>query len=255
MFSIPYCFAFKKFRYLITGLSACWLTVLGSILFGQKILPEPQTINELKKSIPHWVYRWQPLGLIDPFDMNLTLGVEYAYHPKRSLTFDAGYIFASQYGSGSDGNGINPARGVLLRGGHRFYLGRRKGSFLDTDIQYKGVRYRNEAQWVWRGVVNGVPAFEEWRSFNSRKKVWLAAVKFGVPIDFGPRTPLGMEFWIGIGLRYRNFSPDLPPDASLGNRRNFIFNFNNFGESTRGELSIGFRMTLKPAVITQTKKR
>jgi hypothetical protein len=254
MFSIFPGFTTHSFRCLCMGVFLLWLSGFHGKLWAQEVDKEPPAISKPKINPSQWVYRWQPLGLIDPFDMNLTLGVEYAYHPKRSLTFDAGYIFASQYGSGSDGNGINPARGVLLRGGHRFYLGPRKGSFLDTDLQYKGVRYRNEAQWIWRGVVNGIPAYEEWRSFDSKKKVWIAAVKFGVPIDFGRRSPLGVEFWVGFGVRNRTFSPDLPADASLSNQRNFIFNFNNFGESTRGELSIGFRMSLNPQKAKQPRK-
>lgn len=188
--------------------------------------------------------RWYPFGLINTADMNLTFGAEYAYAANKSLSLDAGYIFASIYGNSS--GDLEPATGWLTRVNHRWYLSNaRDPLFLEGEAALKSARYKSENQWVGRGVVNGVPAYEELMTVTSRKDVFTLGAKFGQQVSFTRGGRLGFEWNVGLGVRYRNYYPDLPDDAMVTNFGGWAFNPWNYGEEWIPDMQINLRLTWK----------
>lgn len=189
-------------------------------------------------------FRWSPLGLINVFDLNLTLGAEYSYATNKSLILDAGYIMASIYGNVNDE--LQPATGYIVKAAHRWYYGtRRKPTFLETEAGFKNARYKSGNQWVGRGVVGGIPAYEELMQVTSRKDVFTFGVRMGKGFTFGATSPMGMEFWWGLGIRYRHYYPDLPDDAQILQNRGWFINPLDYDESWLPDIQVGMRLTLK----------
>ncbi|TAD81706.1 MAG: hypothetical protein EAY75_17370 [Bacteroidetes bacterium] len=183
--------------------------------------------------------RWQPLGLLNVFDVNLTLGAEYFYAERRSVYLDAGYIFASAF-SQNNGGAILPTAGMQLRGGHRWYLGNSTPWFVETDARYKHVKYAENERWVGRNVVNGIPSFSELVRYNEKKDIITVEGKVGLLGRFGRNGNCAIESWIGLGLRYRNFYADLPADAQFFDDN---FDFINYGRYTFLNVPLGLRLT------------
>jgi hypothetical protein len=188
--------------------------------------------------------RWYPFGLINTADMNLTFGAEYVYAANKSISLDAGYIFASIYGNSS--GDLGPSSGWLTRVNHRWYLSNKRDPFfLEAEAALKSARYKSGNQWVGRGVVDGVPAYEELMQVTSRKEVFTLGAKFGQHISFTPGGRLGFEWSAGLGIRYRNYYPDLPDDAQVSNFDGWGFNPWNYGEQWLPDMQVVFRLTYK----------
>ncbi len=188
--------------------------------------------------------RWYPFGLINTADMNLTFGAEYTYANQKSISLDAGYIFASSYGN-SSGN-IMPATGWLARVNHRWYLsGSRDPFFLEAEAAFKSGRYKSGDQWVGRGVVDGVPAYEQLMQVTSKKEVVMMSAKFGQLVSFSRGGRLGFDWAAGFGIRYRNYYPDLPDDAQVITFGGWGFNPWNYGEQWLPDLQVAIRLVYR----------
>lgn len=186
--------------------------------------------------------RWYPLGLLNLFDMNLTIGAEYGYGQNKSLILDGGYILASVLGN-EDGS-LRPASGFIVKTAHRWYYGKRRSeSFLDAEATFKKSWYQSGDQWVGRGVVDGVPAYEELMPVNSDKDVFTAGVRMGSRLRFSQNSPVGLEWWWGLGVRYRHFYPNLPADAQFDNGDPWFFDPFNYSENWLPDLQLGLRLT------------
>ncbi|HSK12886.1 MAG TPA: hypothetical protein VK907_06695 [Phnomibacter sp.] len=187
-----------------------------------------------------WYLRWQPLGLIDLFDMNLTLGAEHAYSADRSFALDAGYVFASVYGN--ENNDLQGASGFTLRVAHRWYYGSNSPWFVEPTIGMKMVRYGGDEQWVGRGVVNGVPAYEQWMKVGSKKEVVNANLRIGLRSRMDKGQRIGVEIYAGLGLRYRNYYQNIPPDAIIEEPVTWGFDPFAFGKGVTIDIPMGFRL-------------
>lgn len=171
-------------------------------------------------------FRTNPVGLIDFFDMNFTIGGEYRLNHSWSATMDAGYIFYSQYAGR-----VKRASGILLRPGIRKYAGKRKDFFLDLQLHYKEVNYRVE-DWLDKNVVNGVATYEEYKKFRYHKRV------FGAHFTIGGREYLSknrrwfFEVYGGIGLHFKK--EGMPDETnSRYEERNTIRVFSNSSGVTK----------------------
>jgi hypothetical protein len=210
----------------------------GKVPRGGKMV----TYTEVGKDDLH--LRWYPLGLINFYDLNLTFGAEYSYTNNKSFILDAGYIMASIYGN--ETGDLQPASGFMVKTAHRWYYGRRRNHmFVDAEAGFKAVRYKSENQWVGRGVVGGTPAYEELMTVTSRKDVFTLGARVGKRVTFSPTSPMGMEFWWGLGIRYRHYYPDLPDDAQIQQFRGWFINPMDYDESWLPDIQVGMRLTLK----------
>jgi hypothetical protein len=82
-------------------------------------------------------------------------------------------------------------------------------------------------------------------SVTSKKEVFTLNVKYGYRIDFGRRSPVSLEFLMGLGVRYRNYYPELPKDAQLTNPQAWFFNPFNYGSGWMPDMPLWLRLTYK----------
>jgi hypothetical protein len=151
------------------------------------------------------------LGLADLYDMNFSLGAEYRFNNKWSVTMDAGYIFYSYYMMLS-----KRTNGILLRPGIRFYPGKYRNTFIELQGHYKGVRYHVN-DWLGKDVVNNVPTYEEKKMFQYQKRVIGGHIMIGERDFISRDHRLFLEGYIGIGLHYKEESLYHEPNSQYEN--------------------------------------
>ncbi len=138
-------------------------------------------------------------GLIDPMDNNITAGFEYKLSPRWSVMMDAGLVFTSLYYNEYKSYRTS---GYILRPGIRRYFSEQNKWFLEAQFHYKQVIYKVE-DWVDRGMVNGVSAYEEFTTFHYRKNAAGINIIGGIKKSVGKRKKAFFEFYAGAGIRYK----------------------------------------------------
>lgn len=152
--------------------------------------------------------RFNPLGLIDFTDQNISTGVEYRFKDKWSAAVDAAYIFRS-----NNIQNLQSSKGFIIRPAVRKYFSRQLNHYLEAELHYKYVANTIE-DWVDRGVVNGTAAYEEYTKFRFTKQVAGLQVKMGVQESLVQKKWLWIEVYVGLGVRKKWQDTHLPPDAS-----------------------------------------
>jgi len=141
--------------------------------------------------------RFNWLGLMDMQDFNVSIGGEKRLNKRWSATMDAGYIFGSLYYGKT-----NRTTGIILRPGVRLYLVKHTNLYYELQFHYKGVRY-NVIDWLDKDLVNNVPAYEEHKTFQVRRRVYGGHILFGGRMLSFRNTRLSMEAYFGLGFRYK----------------------------------------------------
>lgn len=191
--------------------------------------------------VQHLRARWAAFGFLNLADPNFTLGAEYAYGRAKSIGLDLGYIYASNTNTWA-----NPTKadGLLLRLAHRWYVSRGNSPlYLEAELFAKTVKMQPEERWVNRGVVAGIPSYEQLMMVRSRKQVASFGPRFGQHIALGRNGIWGAEWAIGTGIRYRKIFANLPADAELPQPVGWFLNFNRFGDSWGIDMQINLRLT------------
>ncbi|MEO6844139.1 MAG: hypothetical protein ABI184_03140 [Ginsengibacter sp.] len=70
-----------------------------------------------------------------------------------------------------------------------------------------------------RDVINGVPSYEEYSTFHFLKNVFEFNMKIGTATDLTRDKKLRMEFYIGLGYRFKSQRSDI---GSYERERDFI---------------------------------
>lgn len=162
--------------------------------------------------------RFNPLGLMDMFDGNVSFGSEYRFNDTWAATLDAGAILYSTYFLYS-----KMSTGFLFRPGLRLYPNKYKDFFIDLQLHYKNVTYKIK-DWLDKDVVANVPAYEEYKVFRFKKQVMGVHMMAGFRnyMDYNKRFYL--EGYIGVGLHYKDEGlhnePNSQYDLGLRIRRN-----------------------------------
>jgi hypothetical protein len=176
--------------------------------------------NEEKAVLPRDRFlRFNFLGLLDPFDNNLTVGMEQPLSNHFSVALDAGWIFYSNYFSNA-----KSSNGILLRPSIRWYPRVEGRGFLETELHYKMVSYRLE-DWIGRDCDNEVPAFDEYTTFSYRKRSYGFNLRGGVKSALDREKKFWLEFSGGLGIRWRNQGLHNEPNSCY-NRVGTFFNPN-----------------------------
>lgn len=141
--------------------------------------------------------RFNPLGLVDVRDLNISFGVEKRISHKSSVALDGSFIFFSQM----FGEKSHYSRGFMFRPAYRFFPAQGK-VFIEIEGHYKQVTQKL-TDWVGRDVVNDVPTYDEYATFRLRKSVK------GAHLKVGRQYYLSKHFWlevyVGIGVHYRKY--------------------------------------------------
>lgn len=187
--------------------------------------------------------RWYFLGFVNMADPNLTVGAEYAYNNKKSIGFDVGYIFASNTETPLDAKN---ASGFQTKLSHRWYLsGGFDPVFLEAELFFKSVSMQPRERWVNRGVVAGVPAYEQLMEVQTRKHVFSIGPRLGQHIKIDKAGKYGFEWAVGVGMRYRRVFNNLPADAELPQPNVWLFgNLFRFGQTWRPDVTLNLRATI-----------
>lgn len=212
---------------LLFGLS-CWL----SPLIAQKKEPYIMPAGT-------WLLRINPLGIIDPIETNLSLGTEFRFHKTAATSIDVAYVLQSL-----NMQNAKSSRGLIIRPAIRKYFDPGLNTFVEAELHYKMVESTME-DWVGRKNVNGVPAYQEFRTFHFKKKAAGVHFKLGVQESLVQQKWLWLEAYAGLGIRYRWQETDLPADASYQFLRQMFTVDRNEGSATTPVLVGGLRLLFK----------
>jgi hypothetical protein len=177
--------------------------------------------------------RFNPLGVIDAFDGNITPGVEYRFNDTWAATLDAGAILYSAYFDRT-----RKTTGFLFRPGIRVYPTRYKDFFIDLQFHYKNVTYQIR-DWLQKDMVGTVAAYEEYKVFRYKKQVMGGRIMMGIRNYFTHNARFYMEGYVGVGINYKVEGLHNEP-ASEYEMRFRIINTNN-GKYTVPSLPLGVR--------------
>lgn len=165
--------------------------------------------------------RFNMLGLLDVFDGNFSLGGEYAFRPKWSVTTDVSFILYSVYFEGN-----KRALGYSIKPGIRYYAFDNQRGFLEAVVFYKRVGYKME-DWLDKDVVNGIPAYEQYQEFIIRKRVAGLNIQAGLQKSISANKLLRLEGYFGLGIRVKWQDIKDHPEASFNNSDSFFWRGNN----------------------------
>lgn len=147
--------------------------------------------------------RFNFIGLLDPYDENLSFGAEYKFMTHWSTGMDIAYIFRSDYLPKS-----KLSQGYNLSPFIRYYYPRANGkTFLEAALRYKHVSYQLEG-WVGKDIVDGLPSYEEYSTFHYLKNVYEINFKTGTTENLTRDKRLACEFYLGLGLRIKKQGSD-----------------------------------------------
>lgn len=141
--------------------------------------------------------RFNPFGLVDVMDGNLSGGVEIPFNARWSLTTDLSFIFYSAYIPNN-----RRTLGYIIRPAIRYYLTDEHKFFLEVSFFYKRAGYKIK-DWLGKDCVSGVPAYEELETFIFRKRVFGINPQAGFQKNLTRSKRLRMELYAGLGVRFK----------------------------------------------------
>jgi hypothetical protein len=151
---------------------------------------EPDTARRI-------VARFNFTGMLDPYDENASVGGEYKFAAGWSAGGDVAYIFNSAYVPD-----LKKTNGYIVRPFIRFYPDTWRRGFIEVQLHYKYASYQL-TDWVGKDVTNGVPAYEEFTTFEYKKKAWGFHFNAGSWTNLSANNKLRLEFFIGLGMRFK----------------------------------------------------
>ena len=136
--------------------------------------------------------------LINPLDNAVTVGVAYMMHMRWAIAADAGYIFNS---ANSDGVRNNNTKGLLSKAALQWHYTKSKRSFVELMGYYKRYNYFTNG-WLGIDCTGGVPAYQQWTAYKTRKEITGAVLKWGYTGQLGKKGKLWYE--VSAGFTFKN---------------------------------------------------
>ncbi len=190
-----------------------YLLVFSVLIISTKLTAQYIVAMKYKDE---WAIRFSPLGLVDVFDGNVTAGTAYTLNDRWTISADVSYIFYSEYIQRKLG-----VSGYIFKPGIRYYLSERRRFFVESAPFYKRVGYKIN-DWLNKGYLNGVPAYQELTTFKFRKQVVGLNIQAGVQKSLMRNNMLRLEIYFGINVRYK--WQDVKNDPMAFYRPNDLFN-------------------------------
>lgn len=180
------------------------------------------------------------LGMADPLETNLSMGLEYKKTQQFSYTADLGYVFYSSIMSN-----LKSTNGLVFRTAARFYSWNTPQFFGEVELHQKLVFF-GLRDWLGVGAVNGVPAYEELKDFTYTKYVGGLNFKTGYQGRLTKDKRWLLEAYMGFGLKYRNYFLTGQPPGTVYNRvNNGLFWGNNRTTGNGGMVLPNFSMGVR----------
>lgn len=172
------------------------LVVLSFAVRAQTKFQLPKEPVYYKKAIS-----FSPLALLQ-VDFTLMGGYEYRPKPGLGLVLEAGYIFGSAVVNSNNSDELLTGTGFIVRPALRKYIGDRQVFYVQPQLFYKEVTHRI-TDWLGRDCVEDVPTYSSLETFRLRRHVMGGNMVFGLMAPLSKRHKLFLDFYAGIGYRYK----------------------------------------------------
>lgn len=182
--------------------------------------------------------RFNFTGLADPVENNFSLGYEYRFKEKMSLSADLAYIFYSIYFEN-----IKGASGLIFRPAFRLFIDEKNRGYIDTEIHYKHADYKIE-DWLGRNCVDGIPAYEELTTFKYKRDILGLHLKIGYQGMLSRNGKIWYEIYTGAGIRGRWEKLKNEP-GSCYNNATAVVEFNGINQNISYAVPTGLRLLYK----------
>lgn len=167
---------------------------------------------------------FNPFALAE-IDFTALAGYETRLAPRWYLSTEAGYIFASNY-IGRTEQSSNDGTGFLIRPSVKWFVADNNKFYLQPQIFYKQVTHKMH-DWLGKSVVNGVPAYEQLQDFGYRRKIYGFNTVAGFVLALDQHKNGYMDFYFGLGLRYKKSSIAGEPSSTYQNSDGLFGNMDN----------------------------
>ena len=184
--------------------------------------------------------KFSPLGIINPFDGNLSFGAEYCFLKKWSINMEAAKIFYSFYAPHT-----SHTSGVILRPSIRHYLNDSENFFLELQFHYKNVTYQLYDSLTYEATAT-TPAYGERTENRFDRKVIGVHAMGGIKLPMDKKRRFWLEFYWGLGMHFKWQHLAFPSNSIYKNEnRNRIFRINDFNGEGAPAFPAGGRLVFR----------
>ena len=142
--------------------------------------------------------RFTVTDLINPLDNAITIGTAYMVHKRWSVAADIGYIFNS---TSNEWKHNANTKGFMSKIALRWHYTKSKRSFVELIGFYKSYSY-NATGWLGMDCTGGVPAYQKWTDYKTRKIIPGAVLKWGYTGQLSKNGKFWYEASAGFTLKY-----------------------------------------------------
>lgn len=144
-------------------------------------------------------FRTMPISLIDIFQHNLTVGLEYDISKNQSLSFDYSHIFYQRSLGGE-----NWLKGFIMRPTYKFYLYNKREYFFEVDFIWKKTQFET---FEWHTINSTIP------NLSYSKRIDIVTTKNVIGTNFKVGTKINLyenkffiEPYAGFGIRRKTYT-------------------------------------------------
>lgn len=186
-------------------LSCCFLIANSSIAQNKKSLKDDYILNVPANS---WHLRFNLTHAIDGVEPAINIGAEYRVSERLAVANDVGYIYFSNYLPES-----KKANGFTIRPSLKYYASQNKRFYVEGELLLKSVFFTMN-DWLGMDCVNEVPNYFEERDFKFRKNTYAFHAKIGRVGMLTKDNKVSIDYYCGIGVRYKKFNLiDIPANS------------------------------------------
>lgn len=212
--------------------------ISSCIIFQSAAAQNKLQTNDYKQQL-----RINPLGVLNPFETNLSVGYDVRVKKILSVGGDVGVYLARDAFS-------RPLNGFFIRPALRLYSNSKPNMYSEIVVMYKHT-VRKENGWLGMDCVNGVPSYEKFDQYKNVKDVFDISFRFGFRERWFHSKNWFFECYMGLGVRQKILTIKYEEKKSCITADNFN-SIGQFGQSVPGSytvlsvpLGIRFTRTIK----------
>jgi len=195
--------------------------------------------NKLQTNDYKQQLRINPLGILNPFETNLSVGYDVRVRKILSVGGDVGVYLARDAFS-------RPLSGFFVRPALRMYSKNKLKAYTELVLMYKHTVQKEEG-WLGMDCVNGVPSYEKFDQYKYVRDVFDISFRFGFRERLFHSPNWFYEGYMGLGIRQKILSIKYAQKNTCLNNNDFE-TFSFFEQVTPGSYTsfsvpIGIRFT------------